>query len=268
MNDVPTSEAVAAELLIEKGPLTGVVSLILNRPSRKNALTRSLVTTLGDALHSLSQDSSVRVIVLRGAGGAFCSGADLSTIVNAKDEDLEQRISEFHRLVTLITGAPQPVIALVDGPAVGFGADLALCCDMRLFSAEGYLEEGFVKIGLMPDGGGTYFMPRFAGARAFEYLSMGTRLPASQCAHLGIANAVVEHSELEARMELWTSTLAQAAPLAVKQIKQAVRKTERALLHDALANEMLGQTMLLRSDDFQEGVRAFLEKRPPQFSGS
>lgn len=264
---MPKNDALEAELLIERGTMPGSVHLILNRPARKNALTRSLVVRLGQTLQSLAQDASARVIVLRGAGGAFCSGADLSTIVNAQDDNIQERIAEFHLLITSITDAPQPVIAVVDGPAVGFGADLALCCDMRLFSSDGYVEEGFVKIGLMPDGGGTYFMPRFAGARAFEYLALGTRLLASQCAELGIANAVVERTDLEERLQVWTSQLAQAAPLALKQIKQSVRKTERSRLHDALVNEMLGQTELIQSEDFQEGVRAFLEKRTPMFLG-
>ena len=223
---------------------------------------------LGSELARLSKDESVRAVVLRGAGGAFCSGADLNSIVDTTQDEFETRISEFHELILSITAMDKPVIAVIDGPAVGFGADLALSCDMRVFTPSGYLEEGFVKVGLMPDGGGTHFMAKFVGARAFEYLALGARLSAAQCADLGIANAVVEAKDLEAKVEDWVHALTQAAPLAVKKIKEALRHAEKEALRSALSRERAGQAELIRSGDFREGVRAFLEKRPPRFSGA
>jgi len=255
------------ELTIELGPLPGAVTLILNRPQRKNALTRNLVLGLGAALRKFSADPEVRVLIVRGAGGAFCSGADLNTIVSAERDEVPARIDEFHQLITNIVEAPQPVIAVVDGPAVGFGADLALSCDARLFTDAGYVEEGFIKVGLMPDGGGTYFMQRFGGMRAFEYLALGTRLDAQRCAELGIANRLVGADSLEDELLGWVQSLTQAAPLALRHIKAAVRAHDRQLLAQTLAIEKRGQTELVLSEDFQEGVRAFLEKRTPHFQG-
>ncbi|HXS17155.1 MAG TPA: enoyl-CoA hydratase-related protein, partial [Polyangiaceae bacterium] len=254
-------ESSELDLNVESGPTPGAVTLTLQRPHRKNALTPELVQRLGRALDDLIVDSNVRVFILRGAGGAFCSGADLNTIGQAQGDEGGERIDEFHHLIRTIVYAPQPVIAVVDGPAVGFGADLALSCDLRVFSESGYLEEGFVKVGLMPDGGGTYFMPRFAGARAFEYLALGTRLPAARCAELGIANWVVPADQLDPFVQQCSRDLCQAAPLALRNIKAAVRATDRAQLGAVLAGEKAGQTQLLGSNDFQEGVRAFLEKR-------
>lgn len=262
-----TMSAQGNELEIVPGPVAGAVTLLLNRPTKKNALSRDLVLTLGDALERLAQDDEIRVLVLRGRGGAFCSGADLRTIVDAEHDEIEGRIDEFHRLIRGVVTAPQPVIAVVDGPAVGFGADLALCCDMRVFTEAGYLEEGFIKVGLMPDGGGTYFMPHFVGPRAFEYLALGTRLSAPHCEELGIANRVVAPAELEPLVDRWAASLCAAAPLALGRIKQALRREDLRRLDETLAVEKSGQTGLVRSGDFQEGVRAFLERRPAQFRG-
>ncbi len=261
------SESDEPELWVETAPVDGCVTLRLNRPQRKNALTRSLVLALGAELKKWSSDPSTRVIVLRGSGGAFCSGADLTSIVGAQADEVPQRIAEFHQLITSIVHAHQPVIAVVDGPAVGFGADLALACDMRIFSPQGYLEEGFVKVGLMPDGGGTYFLPRFCGPRAFEYLTLGTRLNSVRCAELGVANEVREAEQLEAHLQTWCRSFTAAAPLALRRIKEAVRAPDRSALAKALSLEKEGQTKLVLSEDFQEGVQAFLQKRPPVFRG-
>ena len=243
--------------------------LVLNRPERKNALDRALVQALGLALRETGRDPEVRVIVLSGAGGAFCSGADLRSMTGKESSELEPRLDEFHELIRAIVGAPQPVIAQIEGPAVGFGADLALACDLRLFADTGYLEEGFVKIGLMPDGGGTMWLARQIGyVRAFEMLTLGTRLSAEDCLRLNIANSVVTAANLPTTIRTLAQRLADAAPLAVVRIKRALRQADEALLEQTLALEKEGQLALLKSRDFQEGVAAFLEKRAPQFRGS
>jgi len=248
-------------------PEPGIVSLALNRPTKKNALDRDLVLALGEALRQVAADPSVRVVLLTGVSGSFCSGADLSTIRNASPEELDSRIDEFHRMITGIVDAPQPVIAAVSGPAVGFGADLALACDMRLFSQSAYLEEGFIKVGLMPDGGGTGWMPKMVGPRAFEMLALGTRLSASDCQGFGIANSVHPETELITASYEVAQRLAQSAPLALRNIKRALRAGDRDGLSATLEREKRGQTELLGSSDFEEGVRAFLEKREAQFTG-
>jgi 2-(1,2-epoxy-1,2-dihydrophenyl)acetyl-CoA isomerase len=245
----------------------GIVTLTLQRPKKRNALDRQLVQELGQALRVYGADEAVRVILLTGSGGAFCAGADLASIESPKAEEIPGRIDEFHQLIFGIVETDKPVVALVDGPAVGFGADLALACDMRLFSEEGYLEEGFVKIGLMPDGGGTHFVPHFAGPRAFELLALGRRLSAQQCEALGIANQVVPPALLTEEGRKLARSLACSAPLALARIKRSLREAEREALVSALVREKKGQSALILSGDFQEGLNAFRNKRSPKFRG-
>jgi enoyl-CoA hydratase/carnithine racemase len=245
----------------------GIVTLTLQRPEKRNALDRRLVRELGDALFRYGADESVRVILLTGSGGAFCAGADLASIEHPNAEEIPARIDEFHRLILGIVQTDKPVVALVDGPAVGFGADLALACDMRLFSESGYIEEGFVKIGLMPDGGGTHFVPRFAGPRAFELLALGSRLTAQNCEALGIANRVVKEELLAEEGRKLAFQLASAAPLALARIKRSLRDGEHEALASALAREKTGQSSLILSEDYQEGLSAFRNRRAANFRG-
>lgn len=261
-----TAEGSESSLLIHDD--RAVRHLVLNRPARKNALDRQLVVDLGDALEAAGREPSVRVVVLSGSGGSFCSGADLRTMTGAEPAELEARLDEFHRLIRAIAGLPQPVIAQIEGPAVGFGADLALACDLRVFAESGYVEEGFVKIGLMPDGGGTLWLSTLLGAgRAFELLSLGSRLTAHRCFELGLANRLVPNSEVaRVTAELGLDLSAQA-PRAVQSIKRALRQAQAAELEATLSREKAGQLALLGSEDFAEGVAAFLGKRAPVFRG-
>jgi len=257
----------SALLILGEGP---VLELRLNRPQSKNALDEALVNALGEALERGGSDPSVRVIVVSGAGGAFCSGVDLRSAAADLDapERLEQRLAGFHRIVRAIAHAPQPVLAVLNGPAVGFGADLALACDLRLASPRAYFEEKFVAIGLMPDGGGTFHLPRLIGlGRALEHQLLGTRFDAERALALGLVNRLVDEASLEAEVRAVSLQIAESAPLAVRAIKRALRDGVDGTLDSALARERSGQLALLASADAREGVNAFLERRKPAFSG-
>jgi enoyl-CoA hydratase/carnithine racemase len=249
----------------------GAVALLrLNRPEALNALDATLVADLAQALERTTTDPAVRSVVLTGAGGAFCSGADLKQALRDLDAevDLEERLATFQQSVRLITAAEKPVIAAVDGAAVGFGADLALACDLRLVSDRAYLQEKFVGIGLMPDGGGTFHLPRLVGlGRALELLLLGERIEATQAVGLGLALRVVPAARLVEEALALAQRLAEGPPLALAAIKRATRRSVEGTLADALAREAEGQGELLRSADLREGVAAWTERRKPHFRG-
>ncbi|HEX3853938.1 MAG TPA: enoyl-CoA hydratase-related protein [Polyangiaceae bacterium] len=253
-------------LLVEReGP---VATLIMNRPKTKNALDPELLEALGSGLREVAADDSVRAVVLTGAGDAFCSGADLKGALGDLEAgaDLGPRIEKFHALIRAIVAAPKPFIAAVRGPAVGFGADLALACDLRVLARDAYIQEKFVAIGLMPDGGGSFWLPRLVGlGRALEFLLLGTRIDAPLALSLGLANRVADDERAEARA--LAAALAAGPPLALAAIKAAVRDSANAAIDAALEREKRGQTALLASQDFREGVAAWSSKRAPSFQG-
>ncbi|MFO7179537.1 MAG: enoyl-CoA hydratase-related protein [Pseudomonadota bacterium] len=254
-------------LVSNQGP---VRLLLLNRPESRNSLDAELVSELGAALEAARRDASVRVIVLSGEGGAFSSGVDLrsATADIGNPERLAARLDGFHALIHAITGADQPVIAAVDGPAVGFGCDLALACDLRVASTAAYFEEKFVAIGLMPDGGGTFHLPRLIGlGRALEHLLLGTRIDAQRAEALGLVSRVVEPDALREEALRLARRLAEGPPRALAAIKHATRASLDASLAQALDRERQGQLALLATEDVREGVTAFLQRRPPVFQG-
>jgi enoyl-CoA hydratase/carnithine racemase len=208
-------------------------------------------------------------VVLTGAGGAFCSGADLKAGMTGEGSgDLDQRMDEMHGLIRKIVGAPKPFIAAVDGAAVGFGCDLALSCDLRVLSTRGYLQEIFVKIGLMPDGGGTFWVPRLVGlGRAMEYLMLGTRIDATLAREVGLTNRVVAPEAMALTAAELARQLAMGPPLALARIKRAVREGSAGTIDDALLREKKNQLELLKSEDLMEGVKAWATRREPVFRG-
>jgi enoyl-CoA hydratase/carnithine racemase len=256
-------------LLIERdGP---VAVLTLNRPRTRNALDPALLQALGAALPAAAGDPAVRAIVLTGAGGAFCAGADLKAAMTqgaTAFDSLDTTIDGYHALIHAIVHAPKPVVAAVDGPAVGFGCDLALACDLRVLSTEAYLQEKFVKIGLMPDGGGTFWLPRLVGlARAMEMLLLGEPVPAEQALAMGLVNRVVPVSMLREKALELAHRLAKGPPLAFAEIKKAVRASLGGTIDPALELEKRGQMRCLTSADCMEGIMAWMGKREPTFQG-
>jgi enoyl-CoA hydratase/carnithine racemase len=254
-------------LVLEKSD--AVATITLNRPESKNALDQALIDALGAALRDVAADHAVRAVILTGAGGAFCSGADLKAgMMGGGAADLATLIDQLHALVRQLATMPKPVVAAIDGAAVGYGADLALSCDLRVLSTRGYLQEIFVKIGLMPDGGGTFWLQRLVGmGRALEYLMLGTRLEAELAEELGLANRVVAPEELATAARQLASQLAKGPPLAIAHIKKAVRESASGTLDEALAREKAHQLELLASQDVMEGVAAWAQKRAPDFKG-
>jgi enoyl-CoA hydratase/carnithine racemase len=246
--------------------------IALDRPQSKNALTDVVNAVLIEALSAAGADASVRCVVLTGNGGSFCSGLDLKAAAAAgaasfdhADEHLEKY---FHGLIRAVRAIDKPVVALVDGAAVGYGCDLALACDLRIATERTRLGEIFVKRGLMPDGGGTWTLPRLVGVgKALELMLLGELLSGDEALALGLVNRVVPSAEAEAYTRELAQRLAAGPPLAYARIKRAVWAAQSSTLDEALTVERRGQLELLRSQDFLEGVAAFLQKRPPNFTG-
>lgn len=259
----------ASDVRVTRDGATATITL--NRPEARNALTLSVVSTLRAALDAAAADSAVRVIVLTGAGGHFCAGADLrrtlSEVPNLM-ERLEEYMDDFHGVVRAIVRAPKPVVAMLDGAAVGFGADLALAADLRVASHDAYVQEKFVHIGLMPDGGGTFWLPHLVGkSRAMQLVLLADKLESAELERLGLLVARVPASDLSSATMTLARKLEAGPPLAFARAKAAVL----ASLGDidaALAREREGQLRLLRSQDCMEGVMAWMEKRAPKFVGA
>jgi 2-(1,2-epoxy-1,2-dihydrophenyl)acetyl-CoA isomerase len=256
-------------LIIEReGP---VAVLTLNRPHVKNALDAALLDALLSAVRAAGEDPAVRAIVLTGAGGAFCSGADLkSAMAEGRDPlvDIDLTLDTYHAVIRAILHAPKPVIAAVDGAAVGFGCDLSLACDLRLASSEAYFQTRFVKIGLMPDGGGTFWLPRLIGlARAMEMMLLGDPVGAPRALEIGLITRVFPPSSLAAEARRLAQQLAKGPPVAYAEIKHAVREGFGGTAENSLRLERAGQLRCLHSSDFLEGVAAWVQKREPEFHG-
>lgn len=244
--------------------------LTLNRPDALNALTDELVSALEQRMREANQDPEVRVVVLQGAGGHFCSGLDLKVALppTLGESEAAATIGRFQALIRTIVQAEKPYVACVQGAAVGFGADLALACDFRVLGRSAFVQEKFVDIGLMPDGGGTFWLPHLVGlGKALEVLMLARRIDAERAMALGLATQVADDADVERTSQTLADELCAKAPLALAAIKAAVRRSIEHGLSEALAAEQAGQARLLMSDDFREGVRAWSERRPPKFTG-
>lgn len=242
-----------------------------NRPEVRNAIAPESADRVRAELESC-RDQGARVVVLTGVGGSFCSGADLKALGPRMGEFRDVRsvlADHYHPMLRTMTELPLPVIAAVDGGAAGIGSDIALAADLRLASSTGFFAEIFVNIGLIPDGGGTFTLPRLVGmGRALEMAMTGMRVPAEQALAWGLVNHVFPAAEFEKRVDEYAAALAEKAPLSIARTKAAIRGSlEAASYAQALAREAELQQELFVTSDFQEGVMAFLEKRPPRFEG-
>jgi 2-(1,2-epoxy-1,2-dihydrophenyl)acetyl-CoA isomerase len=244
----------------------GVLTITLNRPEVLNAINRELHARLADALAEAA-DPEVRAVVLTGAGRGFCVGQDLNEFREAGDIREHLRAT-YHPNVLAIRGLGKPVIAAVNGPAAGAGLSLACVCDIRIASDAASFIPAFVGIGLIPDSGGSYFMRRTLGtARAFEWMTSNRKLSAAEAHAWGLVSAVVEADRLAEQAAELASAYAQAPTHGIALTKRLFDHAENATLEEQLELEAELQSEAARSEDFREGVAAFLEKRPPRFSG-
>jgi 2-(1,2-epoxy-1,2-dihydrophenyl)acetyl-CoA isomerase len=246
--------------------------LVLNRPERLNAFDERLRDEFKDAIREALSDPETRVVVVTGAGRGFCAGADIGYLRELHESGdtaaLEELVNVGGRVVAMIRASAKPVIAAVNGPAAGGGANLALACDLRIASADASIGQTFVRIGLQPDWGGTFFLPRIVGAsRALELMWTGRMVQADEALQLGLFDRVVRAEALEAEVTRLADELAAAAPRAVARIKASVYASAEGSLAEALRREHEGQAELFRGDDAREGFRAFVEKRRPEFKG-
>ena len=249
-----------------------VATLTLNRPERLNALNVELSTALAESLDRIAGDPEIRVVVLTGAGRAFCAGGDLGLIRDARDpgagRELEPLLRAGMQIVVRMRTMAKPAIAAVNGPAAGAGMNLALACDLRIASEEATFGQNFARVGLFPDYGGTYLLPRLVGAsRAAQMFYTGEMIDAREAERLGLVNRVVAPEQLAAETRALAERLAQAPPLAVRAIKQVLFGNDRAELERALEFEVQTQMQCFLSEDCGEGIRAFFEKRAPRFRG-
>lgn len=250
-----------------------IVTLVMNRPDRLNALNNELTTALNDALVRVAGDSSIHVVVLTGAGRAFCAGGDLGAIGKGREREDSAELAPILRTgmqaVLNIRTIPQPVIAAVNGPAAGAGMNLALACDIRLAVDSASFGQNFAKVGLFPDYGGTYFLPQLVGPSvAAEMFYLGEMIDAQSAHRLGIVNHLFPADQFEAAVINFAKKIAEGPQLAIRAVKQTIFVREKDALTEALELEVQAQLKCFHSHDCLEGIRAFMEKRPPKFQGS
>ncbi len=258
--------------VILEGKHDGIATLVMNRPDRLNALNSELSSALNDALGRIAADQSVNVVVITGAGRAFCAGGDLAAIGKGRQSGethgLEPVLRAGMQMVLKMRTMPQPVIAAVNGPAAGAGMNIALAADIRVAAEEATFGQNFAKVGLYPDYGGTYFLPQLVGpSKAAELFYTGDMIDAKTALSLGIVNHVVPAAQLEATVKTLAQKIAYGPSLAIRAAKRALFASGEKELTLALDIEVREQMRCFLSEDCSEGIRAFFGKRPPKFQG-
>jgi 2-(1,2-epoxy-1,2-dihydrophenyl)acetyl-CoA isomerase len=246
-----------------------VATLTLDRPEALNALTVPVKVALREALESIAVDRDVRAVILTGAGRAFCAGQDLAERDEPDAAPLAVEVRErYNPIIRALRSMGQPVIAAVNGVAAGAGASLAFACDLRIASEEARFVLAFGRIGLVPDSGATWFLPRLVGpAKAAELALIGDPVDAAEALRLGLVSRVVPSDQLMDEARALAERLAAGAPLALALTKGALQRSMTIDLDEALEGEAKLQGIAGASADHAEGLAAFREKRPPRFSG-
>lgn len=257
-------------LIVEKKD--GIATVTLNRPDRLNALNSELMTELGKALDEIEVDASIRCLLLTGAGRGFCSGADLASGDLNNDgglPDLGKALHDkYHPVIRKLAAFRMPVVCAVNGPAAGAGMSLALCGDIVLAAKSATFLQAFANIGLVPDAGSTFFLPRLAGsARALGLTMLGEKLPAETAAAWGLIWQCVPDEDLMPAALKVATKFATGPTVGLAQIRKLIRQSATNGLDAQLEAERESQVIAGRTRDFIEGVSAFLQKRPAKFSG-
>ncbi len=261
-----------SEELIKVAEDSGIVTISLNRPEKLNALFGHMRRDLAETLEEAGSDPDVRVIVLTGAGRAFCAGGDVNfmaeLVERGDSEEFARLLGAARRVILAIRQTTKPVICSIPGACAGAGFNLALACDLRIASAAATFSQSFVKLGFHPDWGGTYFLPRMVPANiACEMFFLGDAIDAPKGLQLGLVNYVVPAEELAVETRRLAERLRDGPAISIAAMKHAVYASQHDSLEEMLQYEVDAQLRCFESEDGREGVRAFLEKRPPRFMG-
>jgi enoyl-CoA hydratase/carnithine racemase len=248
----------------------GVSVITLNRPQVGNAFTFDMLDAWAAALRNAARDPDVRAVVLTGAGGAFCSGVDLAEIKKVEDTPIAHKhmmTKMVYQVAEAAEDLDKPLIAAVNGAAVGAGMDMALMCDMRFVSRNARFSEGYIRVGLVPGDGGCYYLPRIVGeAKALELLLTGDFVDAEEAVRIGLAARLYEPDELLSETLVFARRLAAHAPISVQFIKSAVRRSRRMDVRTSLDLISSHMAIVMATEDHREAMQAFGEKRPGRFT--
>jgi enoyl-CoA hydratase/carnithine racemase len=248
-----------------------VASIVLDRPEARNAFSNNMIHLWQESLERARADNDVRVVVLTGNGDTFCSGGDIRDMAEGKlvSWDMKNFLWEgVHRIVLAMEDLDKPVIAAINGAAMGAGLDMALMCDMRLCSDRARLGESYILMGLVPGDGGAFFLPRLVGvAKAMELLLTGQAIDPGEAARIGLVNRVVPHESLMDETMKLARRIAAMPPQAIRMMKRAVYQSLGSPLRTHLDYISSQLSLLSETEDHREAARAFLEKRKPVFTG-
>ena len=255
--------------MIQFEKIEAVAKITLNRPEKYNSFVREMALELQNILDECGQDETIRSILITGAGKAFCAGQDLKEAIDPESLEIEEIVRQhFNPIIRKIRGIEKPVIAAVNGVAAGAGANLALACDIVVAAKSANFIQAFSKIGLIPDSGGTYFLPRLIGLpKATAIMMTGETISAEQAESMGMIYSVYEDTEFEDSALKLAQTIAAMPTKGLGYTKKLLSQSFNNSLEDQLSLEAKTQALSAATEDHQEGIQAFLDKRSPRFTG-